>query len=206
MPSTPMALTAASPALVRPGPAPRRLAQRACSHRSSRIRPRNSGSSCPGPVARPQASTWPSGPSPTRTGTTPLATPPGPTCSRCGRRSSANLRSSARPRSSVAPRRRRSTSAATTPASPACSRARATCFRRLRSSPTSRSAGSCPPKPRRRSSTWTGAPGSRTCKSPHAKCERCWNLRPSVGQDVVHPTLCDRCVRVVKALGASAGS
>ena len=34
-------------------------------------------------------------------------------------------------------------------------------------------------------------------KSPHAKCERCWNLRPTVGQDAEHPTLCDRCVRVV---------
>ncbi len=41
-------------------------------------------------------------------------------------------------------------------------------------------------------------------KSPHAKCERCWNLRPSVGQDTAHPTLCDRCVRVVAAIPAGA--
>jgi isoleucyl-tRNA synthetase len=41
-------------------------------------------------------------------------------------------------------------------------------------------------------------------KSPHAKCERCWNLRPSVGQDSEHPTLCDRCVRVVNALNTQA--
>ncbi len=38
-------------------------------------------------------------------------------------------------------------------------------------------------------------------KSPHPKCERCWNLRPSVGEDAVHPTLCARCSTVVRALG-----
>jgi isoleucyl-tRNA synthetase len=38
-------------------------------------------------------------------------------------------------------------------------------------------------------------------RSPHAKCERCWNLRPSVGQDPAHPTLCDRCAGVVTRLG-----
>jgi isoleucyl-tRNA synthetase len=42
----------------------------------------------------------------------------------------------------------------------------------------------------------------RAGKSPHAKCERCWNLRASVGQDREHPALCDRCVRVIKTLGA----
>jgi len=40
-------------------------------------------------------------------------------------------------------------------------------------------------------------------KSPHPKCERCWNLRPTVGQSAEHPTLCDRCVRVL-AEGESA--
>ncbi len=40
-------------------------------------------------------------------------------------------------------------------------------------------------------------------KSTHAKCERCWNLRPSVGSDdPKHPTLCDRCVRVVSEINA----
>ena len=34
-------------------------------------------------------------------------------------------------------------------------------------------------------------------KSPHAKCERCWNYRPTVGSSAEHPTLCERCVRVV---------
>jgi isoleucyl-tRNA synthetase len=39
-------------------------------------------------------------------------------------------------------------------------------------------------------------------KSSHAKCERCWNLRPTVGADAAHPTLCDRCVRVVSEINA----
>ena len=29
--------------------------------------------------------------------------------------------------------------------------------------------------------------------SAHAKCERCWHLRPDVGHDPAHPTLCGRC-------------
>ncbi len=37
-------------------------------------------------------------------------------------------------------------------------------------------------------------------KSTHGKCERCWNLRPTVGQSSEHPTLCDRCVKVVATL------
>jgi len=32
----------------------------------------------------------------------------------------------------------------------------------------------------------------------HAKCARCWRHRPSVGQNQTHPTLCERCVSVVK--------
>jgi isoleucyl-tRNA synthetase len=39
----------------------------------------------------------------------------------------------------------------------------------------------------------------RASKSSYSKCERCWNLRPSVGQDGDHPSLCDRCARVVKS-------
>jgi isoleucyl-tRNA synthetase len=34
-------------------------------------------------------------------------------------------------------------------------------------------------------------------RSPHPKCERCWNLRPTVGQSPDHPTLCARCARVL---------
>ncbi|MHC4607041.1 MAG: zinc finger domain-containing protein, partial [Planctomycetota bacterium] len=37
-------------------------------------------------------------------------------------------------------------------------------------------------------------------KSAHAKCARCWNLRPSVGSDKEHADLCDRCVPVVRGL------
>lgn len=32
------------------------------------------------------------------------------------------------------------------------------------------------------------------------KCERCWNYSETVGKDKVHPTICDRCVSVVKTL------
>ena len=35
-------------------------------------------------------------------------------------------------------------------------------------------------------------------RSSYAKCERCWNYRPSVGQSSRHPNLCDRCVRVIE--------
>jgi isoleucyl-tRNA synthetase len=34
-------------------------------------------------------------------------------------------------------------------------------------------------------------------KSGHPKCERCWNLRPDVGQTPAHPTLCSRCAAVL---------
>jgi isoleucyl-tRNA synthetase len=34
-------------------------------------------------------------------------------------------------------------------------------------------------------------------RSPHPKCERCWNLRPDVGRHAAHPTLCGRCVGVL---------
>jgi isoleucyl-tRNA synthetase len=37
-------------------------------------------------------------------------------------------------------------------------------------------------------------------RSPHHKCERCWNYRSTVGQSAAHPTLCERCVRVVTTL------
>ncbi|MCF6187151.1 MAG: isoleucine--tRNA ligase, partial [Desulfobulbaceae bacterium] len=31
------------------------------------------------------------------------------------------------------------------------------------------------------------------------KCERCWVVEPSVGQDDEHPTLCTRCLGVVQS-------
>jgi isoleucyl-tRNA synthetase len=43
-------------------------------------------------------------------------------------------------------------------------------------------------------------------RSPHSKCERCWNYRPTVGQSAEHPTLCERCVSVVQELNAQIGS
>jgi isoleucyl-tRNA synthetase len=34
-------------------------------------------------------------------------------------------------------------------------------------------------------------------KSPHKKCQRCWNYWPSVGQSSKYPDLCSRCVQVI---------
>ena len=42
-----------------------------------------------------------------------------------------------------------------------------------------------------------------TERSAHAKCERCWNYRPTVGQSAEHPPLCERCVRVLQELDCS---
>jgi isoleucyl-tRNA synthetase len=35
------------------------------------------------------------------------------------------------------------------------------------------------------------------------KCERCWTWSPRVGEDGEHPTLCERCVPVIRAIGHS---
>ena len=40
----------------------------------------------------------------------------------------------------------------------------------------------------------------KVSRAPYSKCGRCWNLRPSVGGDSRHPTLCRRCVEVVENL------
>jgi isoleucyl-tRNA synthetase len=34
--------------------------------------------------------------------------------------------------------------------------------------------------------------------APYTKCQRCWNYRPSVGQNPAHPTLCERCADAVE--------
>jgi len=34
-------------------------------------------------------------------------------------------------------------------------------------------------------------------KSTYQKCQRCWNLWPSVGADKKHPDLCKRCISVI---------
>jgi isoleucyl-tRNA synthetase len=40
-------------------------------------------------------------------------------------------------------------------------------------------------------------------RASYNKCERCWNYRTTVGQSALHPTLCDRCVRVLAELEGS---
>jgi isoleucyl-tRNA synthetase len=37
----------------------------------------------------------------------------------------------------------------------------------------------------------------------YAKCARCWRHRPTVGRDVDHPDLCDRCAAVVAGIAVS---
>jgi isoleucyl-tRNA synthetase len=37
-------------------------------------------------------------------------------------------------------------------------------------------------------------------RSTYAKCERCWNYLPTVGRDAAHPTLCERCSRVLSRM------
>jgi len=34
-------------------------------------------------------------------------------------------------------------------------------------------------------------------RAPGGKCQRCWKHLPSVGADTAHPTLCERCARIV---------
>jgi isoleucyl-tRNA synthetase len=43
-------------------------------------------------------------------------------------------------------------------------------------------------------------------RSEYSKCERCWNHRPDVGRSAQHPTLCERCVRVISELNAQVGA
>ncbi len=38
-------------------------------------------------------------------------------------------------------------------------------------------------------------------KSPHKKCQRCWNYWPSVGSDPSRPYLCSRCAETLRHLG-----
>jgi isoleucyl-tRNA synthetase len=38
--------------------------------------------------------------------------------------------------------------------------------------------------------------------APGAKCERCWTIATSVGEDQGHPALCNRCANVVRQLAA----
>ena len=38
-------------------------------------------------------------------------------------------------------------------------------------------------------------------QAPGVKCERCWTISTTVGQDSEHPAACQRCARVVRSLG-----
>jgi len=37
-------------------------------------------------------------------------------------------------------------------------------------------------------------------KADGAKCDRCWNYSPHVGEDKTYPTICERCSAVLKEL------
>ena len=45
-----------------------------------------------------------------------------------------------------------------------------------------------------------GTPGVVADKSPHPKCQRCWNYWPTVGGDAEYADLCSRCAQVVREL------
>jgi isoleucyl-tRNA synthetase len=47
------------------------------------------------------------------------------------------------------------------------------------------------------------APVVSAVRSAHAKCERCWNYRESVGKNETYPTLCERCASVLPGLGVA---
>jgi len=38
-------------------------------------------------------------------------------------------------------------------------------------------------------------------KSPHPKCQRCWNWWPTVGTDPQHPDVCERCAKTLNQMG-----
>jgi isoleucyl-tRNA synthetase len=38
--------------------------------------------------------------------------------------------------------------------------------------------------------------------APGTKCERCWTIATTVGEDSEHPALCARCAAVVRQLAA----
>jgi isoleucyl-tRNA synthetase len=46
----------------------------------------------------------------------------------------------------------------------------------------------------------------RADRSPYARCERCWNYRPTVGLDAEHPTRCERCGRVIDDMNSQVGA
>src|SRR5216684_1516940 len=47
----------------------------------------------------------------------------------------------------------------------------------------------------------TGGVSVRVNQAQGKKCERCWNYSIHVGEDAVYPTVCERCIAVLKELG-----
>src|SRR6266436_2967811 len=47
----------------------------------------------------------------------------------------------------------------------------------------------------------TGGVSVRVNQAQGNKCERCWNYSIHVGEDAVYPTVCERCIAVLKELG-----
>jgi isoleucyl-tRNA synthetase len=39
-----------------------------------------------------------------------------------------------------------------------------------------------------------------------AKCERCWNYSTRVGESADYPTVCERCVKALNEIEATAGN
>jgi isoleucyl-tRNA synthetase len=54
--------------------------------------------------------------------------------------------------------------------------------------------------------TGDGAVQIKVGKAAGAKCERCWNYSPHVGEDASYPTVCERCSPVLAELEATAGA
>jgi isoleucyl-tRNA synthetase len=47
---------------------------------------------------------------------------------------------------------------------------------------------------------------AKVSRADGQKCERCWNYSPHVGDDLVFPTVCERCSAVLKEIGAGASA
>jgi len=50
----------------------------------------------------------------------------------------------------------------------------------------------------------SGTPQVTTLPADGAKCERCWNYSVHVGESQKWPTVCERCVAALEAIGAPA--
>ena len=163
---------------VRAGPAARR-ARPGCSRRSSRTRPRSSGTSCPQSAAKAASvhlAEWPE-PDPAWDDRGDRGHLPGP-AGGAGAGPPRGYRAAAGPRSSAAPGGVGPRSAATTPSIAAVLDAARDLLATLASSPRSRSAGPCPPEWHRDGLDLTAPRGSRLLEVAARQVRACWNLRP----------------------------